>query len=154
MIEGEIGRILEELGRELSIPNLGPDEHGTCLIRLKNGVKVQLEMLKGKDYILVATDLGEVPPGRFRVDLFESALNHNVSDNGGVATLGFSKRTSHLILFERLYIQGLNGMKVRDFIDLLAEKAIVWKDAITNGRIPRVGEEAQKGGGGIFGLMR
>lgn len=153
MIEGEIGGVLEELGRELGIPGLGPDEHGTCLIRLKNGVKFQIEMLKGSDYLLIASDLGEVPPGRFRTDFFEAALNFNVSDQGGVGTLGFSKRTNHMILFDSLYIKGLNGIKVADSINSLSTKAMRWSSSLQRGEIPQLGaDEALPSARGIFGL--
>lgn len=152
MIEGELGGILEELGRELRIPNLGPDEHGTCLIRLKNGVKVQMEMLKASDYMLIASDLGEIPPGRYRVDLFEAALGFNASDEGGIGTFGFSKRTNHMILFERIYVKGLSGIKVADMINPLSEKAKVWSEAIKNGEIPRLGAQNTSAPRGIFGL--
>ena len=152
MIEGEIGSILEELGRELGLPNLGPDEHGTCLIRLKNGVKVQIEMLKASDYVLIATDLGEIPPGRYRTDLFEAALGFNVSDEGGIGTFGFSKRTNHMILFERLYIKGLKGINVADTINPLSEKAKVWSEALQRGEIPRLEAKTSTPSRGIFGL--
>lgn len=153
MLAGELGAILEELGRELRIPNLGPDEHETCLIRLESGIRVQVELLKGGEYLLIASDLGELPPGRYRIDLFEAALKTNGNDEGGPGTLGFSTRTNHLLLFEKLFLQGLTGMKVADLIGPFSQKAKIWKEAIERGAIPQIGSSSSTSSGrGIFGL--
>lgn len=153
MLAGELGAILEELGRELRIPNLAPDDNETCLIRLESGVRVQIELLKGGEYLLIASDLGELPPGRFRVDIFEAALKTNGSDEGGPGTFGFSTRTNHLLLFDKLYLQGLTGMKVADFISPFAKKAKLWKESIERGSIPQIGMTSTASSGrGIFGL--
>lgn len=152
MIQGELGGILEELGRELGIQNLGPDDNETCLLRLKNGIKIQIEILKGGNYLLIASDLGEIPPGRYRIDLFEAALTHNVSDEAGIGTLGFSKRSNHMLLFEKLSMKGLTGLKVADTIEPLSERAKLWISAIQKGEIPRLEEASTNTGHGIFGL--
>lgn len=154
MIQGELGAILEELGRELGIMGLGPDEHETCLVRLKNGIKVQIELLKAGDYLLIASDLGEIPPGRYRTDLFEAALNHNVSDEAGIGTFGFSKRSNHMLVFEKLPMKGLTGIKVADALQPLSEKAKKWQEAIQRGEIPsaNASSTASSGRQGLFGL--
>ncbi len=152
MITNELGALLDELGKALDIPNLVPDENNTCMIRLKGNIDIQVEMDKDSQYLLIGTDLGELPLGRYREDLFEAALKTNNQAPPRIGIFGYSKRSDHFILFDRLFTGELNGVKIADFIGLFAVKARIWKEAIEHNEVPAVDEISTSDHVGIFGL--
>lgn len=152
MITGQLGALLEELGQALRLPNLQPDSNETCLLRLQNGVEVQIELDRRQNALIVGADLGELPLGRFREDLFEAALKANNDSKNPYGFFAYSQQKEHLILFDRLDLHELNGIKIADFLTPFSEKAKFWKESITNNQVPQ-GEGSGSGiKRGIFGL--
>ncbi|MCB1112019.1 MAG: CesT family type III secretion system chaperone [Chlamydiales bacterium] len=153
MLSGEYEAILEELGRELGIANLRPDQHNTCLLRLPGDINVYIEMEKGNDYLIIGSDFGEIPPGRYREDLFAAALKSNALPYPKVGIFAFSEKTSSLAMYDRLWCKGLNGVNVADFLAPFAEKVKIWKEAIATNEVPAVSQiTTSDRQAGIFGL--
>jgi hypothetical protein len=148
--------LLEELGKSLGGIELTSDKNNTCLIHLKDGIEVQIELDHKGDSLLIGSDLGEVPVGRYRENLFREALKANGLPSPIYGILAFSQRIDHLILYTMLPLKDLNGEKISAFLTPFALKAKVWKDAIERGEVPVV-QSAASGPAppaGIFGLMR
>lgn len=154
MVTNALGVILQELGKSSLIPisDLHPDRNNSCLIKLRGGVEVQIEPDKSGENLLIGCDLGDLPGGRYRENLFREALKSNGQSHPRYGTFAYSKRTDHLILYETLNMQDLTGDKVAEFLVKFVEKALVWKNAMKNGDIPTISNIRTSKFGGIFGL--
>lgn len=142
--------ILQDLSRILSIPPLHPDGNNSCLIILMNGLQIQLEMDKQNDFLYFGSDLGTLPEGRYRENLFREALKANALPLPRYGAFAFSSKTGHLIFFERFRARELNSSRISDFIGHFSEKAFQWKEAITRGEVPVV--QVQRPTSSMFGL--
>jgi len=155
MVTDLVGTLLEELGRSLKIANLHPDSNNSCMIRLESGLIIQIELDKGAQFILVGADLGTVPPGKYRENLFREALKTNDLPHPNHGILCYSKKSDHLILYQKIFLKDLNGEKIAAEITPFSEKAYTWSEAIMRNDIPAVNQSftSQKPGG-MFGLIR
>lgn len=135
---------IEELGKSLNINDLKPDKFNTCLLKIEKKIEIQIEMDKDPSYLFFGTILGEVPPGRYRENLFEAALKTNDSTLTLIGILAYSKKNNQLIMFDRISTKNLNGSKIADYLKNFAEKAKIWKEAIERGETPSILEKAKK----------
>lgn len=152
MVSNEFGYLVEELGKTLEMPNLKPDEHGTCLLRFPGQVDIYIEMDGDGDHLIFGCDFGELPPGRYREDLFEAALKSNNVEPPLHGIVAYSKQAGHLVLFERVWVHGLDGGALVDALMPFVAKAKRWKEAIGSDKIPEIGRMASPQESGIFGL--
>lgn len=146
--------ILQELGKNLGV-ELHSDQNNSCLLKLKEGVKLQIELDRTGEALILGSDLGEVPAGSYRENLFREALRANGMANPRYGTLAYSQQKDHLVLFASLPLKDLTGDKVFAFLSPFAIKAKVWKDAIERGEVPVI--QASGSGGipsGLFGLTK
>lgn len=155
MVTDLFGTLLVELGHAMSIPNLHSDENNTCMLRLKSGLIIQLELDKSGQFLLIGADLGTVPPGKYRENLFKEALKANDQPPPLHGILSYSKKSDHMVLYQKLFIKELNGEKIAAEINPFAEKAFAWSEAILHNDIPAINQSftSQKPGG-MFGLIR
>ena len=145
--------LLDEFSKVINIPPLKPDANNSCLIKLpEDGAKIQIEIDKTGDFLMLASNLGFVPPGRYREALFREALHHNNSPHPRNGTFCFSENTKQLMLMEYLHIKDLNGEKIASVFEPFSERATLWKKAIEKGEVPVGAESVRKGGSGMFGL--
>jgi hypothetical protein len=152
MIVGQFETLLDELGKELNINNLTPDELGCCILRFKNGIKVQLEPAQQEESLLMGIALEGVPLGRYREDLFEAALQANGASLPLKGIFAWNDKGDLLVLFKNIPMQNLNGPLLAEHLFTLAEMAQEWKEAIEQGRIPIVAGKPLRGSG-PFGLI-
>lgn len=145
--------LLEELGRAIETADLAPDQNNSCLLKMPTGVMIQLEVDDTGDNIIIGSDLGEVPVGRYREDVLREALKTNGMPPPRNGTLAFSKDSEHLILFKTLSMKDLTGNKIADALNPLAEKALFWKLALENEEVPLVSiMKTSRRTPGMFGL--
>lgn len=154
MIIDNFGMLLQELATILKIDPLIPDSHNTCLVRFKEGVNVQLEPDKGGVNLLIGAQLGTVPPGRYREDIYREALRANGLPLPRVGTLAYSRQADALVLFELMPLKDLTGTKLADFLQSFLAKALIWQEALIKGEVPVIDSTYATGrrGGGMFGL--
>ena len=76
MITDKFDNLIQELGTVLKI-KLKPDKNNACLLRFKNGMQIQLEADSRSEKLILASDLGQIPQGRFRENIFREALKAN-----------------------------------------------------------------------------
>jgi hypothetical protein len=150
MVKDLFDSLLEETGHALQIPNLHADRNNTCLIQLSNGLKVQLEIEPKAQIFMIGCDLGEVPIGRYRNNLFREALRANGLPGPQAGILAYSSKTDHLVLFKALPLKELNGERIADALESFSEKALLWKQAVDNGEIPAL--YTNRPSAGMFGL--
>lgn len=152
MVTDLFGTLLQELGKALSV-ELRPDEHNSCLIRFRGGLEIQIELDQQGQALLVGTDLGVVPPGRYRENLFTEALKANGMPPPRHGIFAYSRQSDHLVLFEKFSLVNLTGDKVADFLTPFMEKAKGWKEAISKNEVPVVSTTfTSHAPTGMFGL--
>lgn len=136
MITNTLGALLQELSQSMGVPHLHPDEHDTCIIRLSDDLKIHLELDPTSQYLIIGIDLGPIPAGKYRENLFKEALKANNIPHPRHGVFAYSDLTKHLILFEQLPIQNLRGEHVAAEIPFLKEKAMIWKESIEKRQLP------------------
>ncbi|MCB1114053.1 MAG: CesT family type III secretion system chaperone [Chlamydiia bacterium] len=147
--------LLDEFGKAVEIENLTADENRSCLIKLpEDGPEIQLELDKPEEHLIIGCNLGFVPPGRYRENLFKTALLANALPPPRNGDFAFSKKSDQIVLTAKLSIKELNGQKIAAVWDPFIEKATLWTQAIKDGEVPAVhGAYATKSSGrGMFGL--
>jgi len=153
MVTDLLGVILQELSKSLNIPNLHPDSNNSCLIKMPNGLEIQIELDRSRQFLLLGSDLGIVAPGKYRENLFKEALKANDMPHPIHGTLSYSKKSDHLVMFEKIQVTELNGEKIAAEITPFMEKALVWSDALKRGDIPVANQmHTSDKSSGMFGL--
>jgi Tir chaperone protein (CesT) family len=153
MVSGLYEAILKEFSHTLKIETLEPDENNTCLIRFANGLEVYLEMDKGGENLIIGSELGVIPVGGYRENLFRLALASNNAPFPRFGTFAYSNQTESLVLFDILPSKDLRGEQVAEYIAPFVQKAIVWKKAIEKGEIPAISLPGTAGpSSGMMGL--
>lgn len=153
MVSGLFGTLLQELGQALEGAEFEPDEQDSCLLVFPDGQRVQMEIDKTGDFLMVASHLGEVPPGGYRRNLFEAALKMNGLPPPQLGTFAFNHASGQLIFLRQLNVKNLNGEQVADFLEKFNEVVLIWKEEIEKGEVPIVETASSgRGRGGLFGL--
>lgn len=147
--------LLQELSAVLKSGPFNPDSNNSCLLKLPNGMHVQIEPDRKGPYIILGTDLGEVPPpGKYRKELFRAALIHNGLPEPKEGQFAYSKQSNHLVFFKSLPIENLTGEKIAEHLAPLAEKGLIWKEALSRGDVPFLSITGSPPSfGGLFGLI-
>lgn len=136
MITDLFSTLLEELGSQLKIKDLKPDDNHSCLIKFPTGLEIQLEPDVSEQFLVVGTKLGAIPQGRYRDNVFKEALKANGMEYPRYGNFAFSKKSEQLIMFQNLPFKELNGVKLFDFLKPFTEKAFHWKESIARGEVP------------------
>lgn len=150
MVTDLFGMLLQEVGTILNIKDLKADQNNSCLIKLKSGLKIQIEMDRTGQFLLIGSDLGDLPAGPYRLNIFREALKANGSSPPLHGILAFSAKTQHLVLFSKLMASQLNGDKMTAELNPFIEKATLWSEALKRGDVPIVSQPAASGG--MFGM--
>jgi hypothetical protein len=156
MVTDVFGVLLSELGRLLNIPDLHPDSNNSCLIQFpNNGPKIQLELSKDRESLLMGMEIGFVNPGRYRIDVFKEALKANGQPPPRYGTFAWSKKADVLFFYKKISLHELTGEKVYAMMTPFIEKAQKWQEAISKGEVPVVATFYTSGAkSGMFGLIK
>ena len=154
MVANFFESILQELGHTevIHLYDLHPDSNNSCLIKLKGGLEIQLELDKSQESLLIGTDLGQIAAGKYREDVFCEALKANGLPYPRWGDFAYSQKSDHLVLFHKLNVKDLNGEKVADFLTHFLEKAFLWRDSIMRNDVPVVTDTHASKPTGMFGL--
>ena len=144
--------LLADLGALIQVP-LHPDHHRACCLSVNGELHLQLKEDDSKDRLLIAAFLAEIPPGKFRENIFKETLKEN-NLIPRIGTFSYSERNNQLALFSYVYFEGLNGDKMADFLENFLEKAFSWKTALQTGQLPQRGQTLHKTGPSIFDIQR
>jgi hypothetical protein len=150
MVKDQFEALLSEVGHALKIPELQPDRNNSCLIKMPLGIDIQMEMHPRSQEFVLGSDLGEVPMGRYRENIFTEALKANGMPYPQHGILAYSTKSGHMVLYEIFHTRDLTGQRIADEIPLFVEKAQMWKDALEKGELPAVA--GMRTSMGMFGL--
>lgn len=153
MASDVLSSLLKDLEGYFECP-LAPDAKQTCLVRLKTGVNVQLELDRAGENLIVGIKLGEVPPGRYRESLFKAALKSN-GLSSGAGIFAYSPKSNQFILFAKVPLTVANPAKLKELFDPMFAKALLWQTSVTRSETPVVSSAGEAPtGSGIFGIKR
>jgi hypothetical protein len=144
--------LIDELGTLIQVP-LQLDHRRHCALSINGELHIQMSEEETKETLLIATFIGEVPPGKFREILFKEALKEN-NLFPRVGTFSYSERNNQLAFVSSLPFAGLHGNALTDFLETFIEKALSWKTGLATGQLPQRGQILQKTGPSIFDVQR
>jgi len=146
--------LLKDVGEKLEIPNLESTVNNNITLTLKNKVDVVLQRHKSQPYLIIACEIADVPGGRYRENIFREALKFNNLNKPHEGIFAFSKKTQKLFIFDMLPFDEITGEQVISVMQILGNKAQIWKEGLDRGNIPTIGHSQPTGGGGLFGIIR
>lgn len=153
MVSDALGLLLEDIGKILNIPHLAPDANHSCLIKFPKGPPIQIEIDKSGNYLMIGCDLGEIPVGPYRENVFREALKANGQPYPHAAEFAYSKQSNKLVITRYLILQSLRGETVIEALTPFQALADQWHEALTRGDIPISLEGAyQSSGTKMFGM--
>lgn len=142
--------VLNELSLLLNTP-LDPDRHGACRLRVGETLHIQIECQEEKHRLLIATFLGEIPPGKFRANVLKDALKSNyVYPKIGI--LSYAERLHQLSLFDYISMYQLSGQRLLNHLNAFIEKAERWRLGIETGNTTALAPAAQPPSSNPFNL--
>lgn len=136
--------LLEELSKIMHY-QLHVDHNNSCMLHLPTGLDIQLEIHRHGTHFIIGTDLGNIPVGKYRENLFREALRANGFPPPQYGTFAYSKQKDSLILFSLLVLKDLTGQRIADHLIPFMEKAVTWQTAIKRGDVPVVSLEKTSG---------
>ena len=144
--------LLDDLGKRIKIP-LDLDSNDACRMIIDNKFSVQIELNRHTGFVIICCELGEIPPGRYREDLFKSALIENGKDFPRFGDFAYSDKINELILQESMPLDSLDGEFLFNSFLVILDKARSWNEAISTGQTPNNNQSSElPGPGGMFGL--
>jgi hypothetical protein len=153
MVKDYFGTLLEEIGKMMHV-TLQPDKNNSCLIEFPNKIKIQMEVDSSRNLFIIGCNLGVVPPGRYRENIFREALKANGMPYPRYGDFSYSKRMDSLVLTRELSMQDIHSDKIVHELLNFLRKATQWQEALARGDVPSIvsGAYTSKGSGGMFGL--
>jgi len=155
MVTDRMGILFEEFGKKINV-TITPEQNGGCRIRFKSGVEVQIETSADGRSLMIGCELGSMPPGRYRENVFREALRANGLPLPRNGVFGFAKPKDSLYLCDQIALDELSGDRLFEFMQPFLQKAEIWRDALSRGEVPSYTASETSysggGGGGIFGL--
>ena len=113
---------------------LQPNANQSCLIRMKDGVTVQMEL--DPSNLVIGCRVGTHLSGRYRHQLIQQALKSNGTSLLSAGIFGFSHRSSSLILFIKIDPAALSANQIPSLLTPFLVRAKEWTEAISRGEIP------------------
>jgi hypothetical protein len=146
--------LLSELAKAMDIKELRPDQNNTCLIKFPTGLEVQIEPFRKGEELLIVINLGKIPPGRYREDVFLQALIANGQPWPRRGVFCYSDQSDQLLLFKLMPYKDLNGERIASFLTPFVEKGEKWKESLVRGEVPVAATfTGSRRAPGPFGLM-
>ncbi len=129
-------QILKILEESLDI-DLHMDEHRGCRLLINDKITLQMEMDKTENFLIIGSDLFEIPPGKFRENILKAALRSNYGKEKGFGTLSYIPKKATLFLHEFIPLNFFTEDKVFEMITKFLSKALMWKESLESGQIPQ-----------------
>lgn len=153
MYTDALSDLMNELGRLIHLPRLEVDENGFCAINYPNmNLKVEFKADDHNLYLEIFCQLGEVPPGRFREDVFHEALRANELPYPRYGNFGYHAGNNNLVLWELLPLKELRASDLAEYLAKFMMKGNEVKQSLQQNTVPTLAAQAKVHTSGIFGL--
>jgi hypothetical protein len=153
MVDTQFGAILKEFETFFRC-SLKPDANNSCLIKLKSGLEIQIE-LDRYGLLLIGCRIAALPFSRYRDNLIQQALKSNEAFLPSQGVFGFSQKSNQIILFIKLDPTHLRADQILSLLPPFINRAKQWKEAIARGETPTVASSKATANtpSGLFGLL-
>ena len=140
-MSADFKHILTQLGVNLEL-FLTPENDKICSLKVNDKLIVYLELDESENNILFGTFLCDIPPGKFRENVFINTLKANgqIPVN---SIFAFNEPSSKLALFSFVPLATANALTLKDQLQHFIEKAMQWKDAIESGKAAPINFERE-----------
>ncbi|HSX10865.1 MAG TPA: CesT family type III secretion system chaperone [Chlamydiales bacterium] len=125
--------LLHELGKIFHL-ELRIDHSHACSIQMHDSLTIQLQLDVSQENLWIFSRIIEVPPGKFRENIFREALKANALPDPRTAHFGYLSNTNHLALFQKYPLTILNGERLAGLVGAFVEMADSWMQAIAKGQ--------------------
>ncbi|PCI77988.1 hypothetical protein COB21_02175 [Candidatus Aerophobetes bacterium] len=131
-------KLIWDIGESLDLP-LHADENRNCKLILEEKMAMQLALSDCDTYVIVALFIAEIPPGAFRINVLETALNENYKSTK-LGYFSYSKKYNALVLenfYEKIHLH--DGKELANELEKITELGLVWHTAILSGNLHSIG---------------
>lgn len=125
--------ILHHLSAELDLP-LQTDKHHACAIQIRQGLIVQLESNAEQEKLLIASQIINLPPGKFRENVLREALKTNAKPDPRIGILSYIPKVNQLVLFQTYPFDILTAERLVALLGPFIQMAEKWRRAIETGQ--------------------
>lgn len=132
----EIENIIKILSEDLDV-DLYLDANQSCCIILNDAIKIQLELDKSRQNLILASHLFELAPGKFRENVLKAAIKSNYGLEKGIGTLSYLPRNSALVLYEIIPLVFLTESKLFSLFMSFYQKGLFWIENLKSSSIPQ-----------------
>lgn len=139
--------IMEELGAALETEII-PEPGNVVELELDDELLIRLELEVSEEFILVASFVSELPPGKFRENILKDCLRANEKLQERRSILSYVEASNQLVLFQMVPIEGLTGDLLAETIFVFSDRLKKWTSAIEAGRTMPTDEQQELEDGG------
>lgn len=130
---GLFAQLMQELGSILRLP-LHPDKLGACSILIATDLIIQFQLDPSQENLFFFSKIMALPPGKFRENIFASALKANAQADPRAGILAYHAASDFLILFQKYPVFILNGERLAGLFGGFLEMVQSWQNAIRSGQ--------------------
>ena len=145
--------LIAELGRSLDI-TLHVDRNHACALRIHQQLTIQLQTDAAHEKLLIAAMICELPPGRFRENVFSEALKANHLPDPRTGILGYLPANNRLTLHQRYLLATLDGKTLEMLVAGFIDYAELWREAVEKGQASPAPIQGSSVPARPFGLQR
>lgn len=125
-------QILYDLSELLS-EDLFIDKHGVCRIVFNETIVFQLELDPYEQHLFLISPIAEVPPGKYREQVFKEALKDCARSKGSEGVLSFAPTQNKLCYHLQLPLERVNGDRLATALEMAVPKVESWMEALNRG---------------------
>lgn len=129
--------LIDAFGKKLDLI-LKPDSLRSVRLRILDDFFMQIEQDSSLKNILFGCELGEVPIGSYRNNIFLQAMTINGLGTEPKGTLAFSKKNETLVLFQFFPIKNIQADELYLYFRLFIEHAKIWINSLRKGVVPQL----------------
>lgn len=118
---------------DLLMQDLYVDKNGACVIVYDDVIKVQLELDKSSQNLIVFSSVSPLPPGKFRENVLLDALKEN-EKFPYIAIFSFFEPDSSLALHNFLDFANLKADVLASYLSTFVELCFLYRNAINSGQ--------------------
>ncbi len=126
--------LMDELGILLDT-TLIPDKHNACVLNFDDELKVQLEPDAPGHTLILGSEIGEIPAGKFRENILATGLKFN-AHCPRIGTFAYLAKANLLIYFYTLELEGLQALTITEILPIFVATGKLWKESVSKGMTP------------------